>query len=76
LKFLEDIFPRVKFLDPSESLAKKLKQKYLGHNNKRNSLQIFTSGNIKPLEKKLRHMGIKNKISKLTIEPNINIESL
>ena len=68
LKFLEDIFPHVKFLDPSESLAKKLKQKYLGHNKKRNSLQIFTSGNIKPLEKKLRHMGIKNKISKLTIE--------
>ncbi len=68
LEFLEDIFPHVFFLDPSELVAKKLKQKYFDHNNKRNSLQIFTSGNIKLLEKKLRHMGIKNKISKLTIE--------
>jgi len=68
LEFLEDIFPHVFFLDPGELVAKKLKQKYFNHNNKRNSLQIFTSGNIKLLEKKLRHMGIKNKISKLTIE--------
>jgi len=67
LKFLKDIFPHVFFLDPSELVAKKLKQKYFDHNNKRNSLQIFTSGNIKLLEKKLRHIGIKNKISKLTI---------
>jgi len=67
LEFLEDIFPHVFFLDPSKLVAKKLKQKYFDHNNKRNSLQIFTSGNIKLLEKKLRHIGIKNKISKLTI---------
>ena len=68
LEFLEDIFPHVYFLDPSQLLAKKLKIKYFDHNKKRNSLQIFTSGSIKSLEKKLIHMNIRNKISKLTIE--------
>lgn len=64
---LNDLFPNVHFLDPSLSLAKKLKKKYF-KTNQRNSLQIFTSGNIKELEKKLSHLQIKNKISTLTIE--------
>lgn len=68
LKFLETIFPNVNFLNPAESLAKLLKQKYFGHNDNRNSIQIFTSGDVKTLEMKLKHMGIKNKISKLTIK--------
>ncbi len=67
LGFFKNIFPDITFLDPSELLAKKLKQKYF-NSNKRNSLQIFTSGSIISLQKKLRHLGIKNKISRLTIE--------
>ena len=67
LKFFENIFPDITFLDPSELLAKKLKQKYF-KSTKRNSLQIFTSGSVISLQKKLVHLGIKNKISKLTIE--------
>ncbi len=67
LGFFKNIFPDITFLDPSELLAKKLKQKYF-NSAKRNSLQIFTSGSIISLQKKLRHLGIKNKISKLTIE--------
>jgi len=67
LGFFKNIFPDITFLDPSELLAKKLKQKYF-NSTKRNSLQIFTSGSIISLQKKLRHIGIKNKISKLTIE--------
>ncbi len=67
LKFFKNIFPDITFLDPSELLAKKLKQKY-SDDTKKNSLQIFTSGSIILLQKKLRHLGIKNKISKLTIE--------
>lgn len=67
LGFFKNIFPDITFLDPSELLAKKLKQKYF-NSVKRNSLQIFTSGSIISLQKKLRHLGIKNKISKLTIE--------
>jgi len=68
LEFFKNIFPDITFLDPSESLARKLKQKYSGDIKQRNSLQIFTSGSIISLQKKLRHLGIKNKISKLTIE--------
>ena len=67
LGFFKNIFPDITFLDPSELLAKKLKQKYF-NSTKRNSLQIFTSGSIISLQKKLRHLGIKNKISKLIIE--------
>jgi glutamate racemase len=67
LEFFKNIFPDITFLDPSELLAKKLKQKYF-NSTKRNSLQIFTSGSIISLQKKLRHLGIKNKISRLTIE--------
>jgi len=67
LGFFKNIFPDITFLDPSELLAKKLKQKYF-NSTKKNSLQIFTSGSIISLQNKLRHLGIKNKISKLIIE--------
>jgi glutamate racemase len=63
----QNIFPNISFLDPSELLAKKIKQKYFD-DTKKNSLQIFTSGSVNSLQKKLEHLGIKNKISKLTIE--------
>ncbi|MCV0365633.1 MAG: glutamate racemase [Nitrosopumilus sp.] len=68
LKFFKNIFPNIVFLDPSESLAINLKQHYADPNKKRNSLQIFTSGNIKLLEKKLSYMNINNKISKFSIQ--------
>ncbi len=68
LKFFTDLFPKITFLDPSQSLAINLKKKYTNQNKKRNSLQIFTSGNIKTLGKKLSHMSINNKISKFTIQ--------
>ena len=68
LKFFNELFPDISFLDPSESLAINLKRKYIDHNKKRNSLKILTSGNIKSLEKKLSYMNINNKISKFTIQ--------
>ena len=68
LKFFNNLFPEITFLDPSQSLAINLKKKYINQSKKRNSLQIFTSGNIKSLEKKLIHMNINNKISKFTIQ--------
>ena len=66
--YFQNIFPDILFIEPSASLSKKLKQKYYMNNEKRNTLQIFTSGNILSLENKLRHMGIKNKISKFLID--------
>ena len=66
LEFLEKIFPKVTFLDPGQSLAMKLKQKYMSDNQKRNRLQIFTSGDIQSLELKLNYLKINNKILKFT----------
>jgi glutamate racemase len=68
LKFFKNIFPNITFLDPSESLAINLKQQHADSNKKRNSLQIFTSGSINSLEKKLSYMNINNKISKFSIQ--------
>ena len=67
IDLLQNIFPNITFLDPSELLAKKLKQKYFDSAKKRNSLQIFTSGSINSLQKNLEHLGIKNKITKLQL---------
>ena len=67
LKFFKEIFPEVCFIDPSHLVAKKIKKKYFIHNKKKNSLQIFTSGDIAVLEKKLKNLGIKNKISNLKL---------
>ena len=67
LIFLKKIFPNIIFIDPSQSLARKLEQKCIGRNKKRNTLKIFTSGNINLFEKKMSYMKISNKISKFTI---------
>ncbi len=68
LDFFENRFPDIRFLDPGESIALKVTKKFPYPNKKRNYLQIYTSGNIKSLEKKLNHMKIKNKILKLTLQ--------
>ena len=66
LEFFKNSFPNITFLDPAESIALKTKKRF-PHYNKRNSLQIYTSGDIKSLETKLNHMKINNKILKLTL---------
>ena len=67
LEFFEKIFPTITFLDPSKLLAKNLKKIYFDHNIQRNSLQIFTSGDVKSFKNKLSHLKIKNKISYLQL---------
>jgi len=68
LEFFQELFPDVYFLDPSKAIAKKLKRNYSNQQNKKNSLQIFTSGSTKQLEKKLYNIGIKNKVRQLKIK--------
>ena len=68
LEFFENMFPNITFLDPSKSLAKKLKKTYFDYNKQRNSLQIFSSGDIRLFKNKLSHMKIKTKVSILTIQ--------
>ena len=63
-KLLQEIFPDISFIDPAELLSRHISKKIKP--NKRNSLRIFSSGNIKEFEKHLRLLGIKNKVTFLS----------
>ena len=60
---LEECFPHIKFIDPGEIIAQKVYKKIKIKQSKKNSLKIFTSGNVKIFEQNLRRIGIKNKVS-------------
>jgi len=64
---LEKEYPYVEFIDPGFTIAQKLCKKINNKLSKRNSLKIFTSGDIKRFQKKLDRIGIKNKVSFLSI---------
>jgi glutamate racemase len=65
LPILKEVFPNIIFLDPAglvvDQIVKKLKTK----KSKRNSIEIFTSGNIKLFQKRLRQIGIVNTVKQL-----------
>jgi len=63
---LEKEFPQVEFIDPGSVVAKKIFLKIKNKQSNRNSLKIFTSGNIINFENKLKKIGIKNKINYLS----------
>ena len=60
---LQDCFPHIQFIDPGEIIAQKVYKKIKTKQSKKNSLKIFTSGNVKIFEDNLRRIGIKNKVS-------------
>lgn len=59
-------FPHVKFVDPSDIVAQKIVAKIKKNQSKKNTIKIFTSGNVKSFEKNLRMLGIKNKVNFLS----------
>lgn len=61
LPILKKEFPFVKFLDPADKVGEKIAVKI--KNTKQNKLKIYTSGNTKIMQKNLRMIGIKNKVS-------------
>jgi glutamate racemase len=63
---LEKEFPQVEFIDPGSLVAKKIFLKIKNKQSKRNSLKIFTSGDIINFKNKLNKIGIKNKINYLS----------
>lgn len=71
LSFLKHLlnseFPQIQFIDPADSVAKIVLKKIKKNRTKRNTLKIFTSGNMRDFEIKLRKIGIKNRIKFLTI---------
>ena len=62
LPFLEDAFPNVRFLDPAIIVAQKISRRNIANKNLKNRLQIFTTGNAKKFQSKLKKIGIRNKV--------------
>ncbi len=64
---LEKEYPHIQFIDPGSIVAQKVYIKIKHKQSKRNSLKIFTSGDMKSFQNKLNKMGIKNKVRFLSI---------
>lgn len=65
LPLLIKSFPKIKFLDPAVMVAQQIKQNRLFSPSDKNSLIIFSSGNVITFQKYLGRLGIKNKVRKL-----------
>jgi glutamate racemase len=63
---LEKEYPQIQFIDPGNIVARKVLAKIKHKQSKRNSLKIFTSGNVKNFQKKLNMIGIRNKVNFLS----------
>ena len=63
---LKKEFPKIKFIDPGNIVATKVFLKIKNKQSKRNSLKIFTSGDVISFKKKLNKIGIKNKVNFLS----------
>ena len=63
---LKKEFPKTKFIDPGNIVATKVFLKIKNKQSKRNSLKIFTSGDVISFKKKLNKIGIKNKVNFLS----------
>ena len=63
---LKKQFPKITFIDPANLVAKKIFLKVKSKQSKRNSLKIFTSGDVNSFQLKLNQMGIKNKVNRLS----------
>ena len=64
---LKKEYPNISFIEPGNIIAQKIFMKIKNNQTKRNSLKIFTSGNVKMFETKLKNIGIKNKVNFLAI---------
>lgn len=64
---LENEYYNIKFIDPGEIIAKKVFTKIKNNQSKRNSLKIFTSGDLKLFQNKLKRLKIQNQVYSLTI---------
>ena len=65
---LKKEYPNVNFIEPGNIVAQKIFMKIKNNQTKRNSLKIFTSGNVKIFEKKVKeYAGIENKVNFLSV---------
>ena len=70
LSFLKSLlsseFPQVKFIDSADNVTRKVLANIKKNKSKKNTIKIFTSGNVKLFEKNLHKIGIRNKVSFLS----------
>jgi glutamate racemase len=66
LPYLCKIFPKTQFLEPSETIVKKI-CKYAKTNNDKSTFTIYSSGNIGKFQNQLNQIGIKRKVKYLRI---------
>ena len=64
---LEKEYPKIEFIDPANIVANRVFLKIKNKQSKRNSLKIFTSGDVKKFQNKLNKIGIKNKVNFLSV---------
>ena len=64
---LEKEYPHIQFIDSGNIVAQRVYTKIKNKQLKRNSLKIFTSGDVKKFQRKLNKLGIKNIVSYLSI---------
>jgi len=65
LPILKQVFPNIIFLDPAYLVVNQVVKKLKTKKSKRNSMKIFTSGNVKLFQKQLRQIGIENTVKQL-----------
>jgi len=70
LPFLKSLlkkeFPQIQFIDPGKIVANKINSKIKQNKIKRNSLKIYTTGDVKQFQTKLNKINIKNKVNFLS----------
>lgn len=66
LPLLQNIFPHVQFLDPADTVVKQIIESKLFFPSTKNTLRIFSSGDIKKFQKNLHAIGIKKPIRQIS----------
>jgi len=65
LPLLTKSFPQIKFLDPAMLVVQEIRKNKLFFPSGKNSLMIFSSGDVVTLQKHLNKLRIKNKVRKI-----------
>lgn len=65
LPILKQVFPNIIFIDPAYIVVNQVMKKLKTKKSKRNSMKIFTSGNVKLFQKQLQQIGIGNRVKQL-----------
>lgn len=65
LPLLQKIFPNIRFLDPADDIATQITNHDQFYPSKRNTLRIFSSGDVKLFQKQLHKIGLKKSVQQI-----------